>query len=70
MKMAIARYLPPNLQDPNASLENADLKNLASRVYGNELSQVVQIDGGMTGRIFRAGAIGTELLGWAELKLR
>jgi hypothetical protein len=61
VKMAIARYLPPNLQNPNASLGNADLKNLASHVYGNELSQVVQIDGGMKGRIFRAGAIGTEL---------
>lgn len=52
IQMAIARYLPPNLTKNESTMETANLQDLASRIYGTELSQVVQIDGGMNGRIF------------------
>ncbi len=61
VQMAIARYLPPNLQRGDASIDRADLEQLASHVYGSELSQVQQIGGGMKGKIFLAGAEGTDL---------
>ncbi len=61
VQLAIARYLPPNLEKDNASIDLSNLNELASQVYGSELSQVVQVDGGMKGQIFRAGSQGANL---------
>lgn len=61
VQMAIARYLPPNLERDLAPFATVNLDKLASHIFGSELSQVVQVDGGMKGNIFKAGAAGSEL---------
>ena len=61
VQMAIARYLPPKVEKDNTSIDTSMLSELASQVYGSELSQVVQVNGGMKGQIFRAGSKGAQL---------
>ena len=61
VKDAIATYMPPGLTKHAPSIESVNFERLARRFYGAELSQIARIDGGMKGKIFRAGAIGSDL---------
>ena len=61
VKDSIAAYMPSSLTTNRPSIETLNFEELASRIYGTELSQVARINGGMKGTIFSAGATGTEL---------
>lgn len=61
VQKVVAAYMPSSLAPFSPSIETDNFEALASRVYGTELSRVVQVDGGMKGNIFRAGATGTML---------
>ncbi|WP_044302284.1 carboxypeptidase-like regulatory domain-containing protein [Rhodopirellula sallentina] len=61
IKTAILRYLPPMSQDNPYTIANADLKEISSRVVGENLFRVSQSDGGLKGRIHVAGANGKTL---------
>lgn len=62
VNMAIIRYLPPAKSSKSlVSMETADLSKLAPKVYSDRVFRVSQIEGGMLGRIYSAGADGASL---------
>ncbi len=59
---AIVRYLPPKDAPVSPfSMRTAKLGELADQVVGKEMFRVSQVDGGMTGQIYTAGAEGSVL---------
>lgn len=57
VNMAIIRYLPPGpSMKSNVSMKTADLSKLAPKVYSDRVFRVSQVEGGMLGRIYSAGA--------------
>jgi len=59
---AVVRYLPPSgSAAPKFSMNTANVQDLASKIVGTDLFRIAQVDGGMSGQIFTAGASGSTL---------